>query len=104
MTFTLAIYTQHSSTNAAILRRKRMPGTYPTASDAAAAGVAHLKAHAKAVGFEVEPQGLDEANADAIHSQRIMRARAMRGVLRAPACGPHCHGGNDPFSPKNRDH
>ena len=39
MTFTLAIYTQHSATTAAIMTRKRHPGTYPTAGAAAAAGV-----------------------------------------------------------------
>lgn len=78
MTFRLAIYSAWSSTNAALLRRQRLPGTYPTAGDAAAAGVAHLKATPQAVGFEVEPPGLQAANDAAMTGRTITRAIAAR--------------------------
>ena len=78
MKFTLAIYTQHSATTAAIMTRKRHPGTYPTAGAAAAAGVAHLQAHPLAIGFEIEPQGLEAANDAAMQVQTITRATLAR--------------------------
>lgn len=78
MTFRLAIYSAWGSTNAALLRRQRLPGTYPTAGDAAAAGVVHLKANAQAVGFEVEAPGLEAANDAAMTARTIYRAQAAR--------------------------
>lgn len=78
MTFALAIYTAWNGTNTALLRRKRVPATYPTAGDAAAAGVAYLKAHPQAVGFEVEPPGLQAANDAAMNGRTVMRAIAAR--------------------------
>ena len=78
MSFTLAIYTAYSATSAAIAIRKRLPGAYPTSGAAAAAGIAHLKQHPMAVGFEIEPQGLEAANDAALHRQTITRATLAR--------------------------
>ena len=57
--FTLAIYT---AAGPGVCLRRRLPGTFATASDAAAAGVAYLRQHPAAVGFEIEPPGLQAAN------------------------------------------
>ena len=73
--FSLAIYT---AIEPGICLRRRLPVTFATASEAAAAGVAHLRAHPMAVGFEVEPPGLNAANDAAIKAQRIKRASAAR--------------------------
>ena len=78
MTFRLAIYTAWSGTSAALLRRERMPTTYRTAGEAAAAGVAYLQAHAQAIGFEVEPPELEAANDAAMTGRTIYRALAAR--------------------------
>ena len=53
-------------------------GVQPHAGDAAAAGVAYLKAHPQAVGFEVEPPGLQAANDAAMNGRTVMRAIAAR--------------------------
>lgn len=73
--FTLAIYT---AAGPGICLRQRLPRMFATASDAAAAGVAHLRAHPMAIGFEVEPPGLGAANDAAIKRQRVQRAIAAR--------------------------
>ena len=78
MSFHLAIYTAWSLTSGAVLQRKRQPGTYPTAGAAAAGGVAYLQQHQQAVGFEIEPLGLEAANDAAMHTQTIYRARLAR--------------------------
>ncbi len=78
MSFTLAIYSAYTATNAAITIRKRLPGTFQTAGEAAAVGIAHLKQHDNAVGFEIEPQGLAAANDDAIKRRTITRATLAR--------------------------
>lgn len=76
--FRLAIYTGWSSTKAALLKRERMPASYRTAGEAAAAGVAYLQAHAQAIGFEIEPPGLEAANDAASHGRTVYRAQAAR--------------------------
>lgn len=78
MSFHLAIYTAWSLTSGAVLHRKRLPATYPTAGATAAAGVAYLQQHPQAVGFEIEAQGLEAANDAAMHTQTIYRARLAR--------------------------
>ena len=77
MTFRLAIYTAWSGTSAALLRRERMPTTYRTAGEAAAAGVAYLQAHAQAIGFEVEPPGLEAANDAAMTGRTTSQPRLI---------------------------
>ena len=72
--FTLVSYTPCSR---GVVKRSRLPGTYPTASAARAAGVALLGAE-RAIGFEVEHTSLQAANDSATQAQRIERAKAAR--------------------------
>lgn len=92
MTFTLAIHTAYTATNAAITIRKRLPGTYPTSGAAAAAGIKYLKQHPIAMGFEIEPQGLEAANDAALHRQTITRATLARRARQAAKVAPQVAG------------
>ena len=78
--FTLAIYT---AAGPGVCLRRRLPGTFATASAAAAAGVAYLRQHPAAVGFEIEPPGLQAAYDAATKAQRVRRAISARKARRA---------------------
>ena len=84
--FSLAIYT---AIEPGICLRHRQPQSFATASDAAAAGVAYLRQHPMAVGFEIEPPGLVAANDTAIKRQRVQRAIAARRSKRSGKGGDH---------------
>lgn len=84
--FALAIYT---AVEPGICLRHRLPQGFATASDAVAAGVAHLRTHPMAVGFEIEPPGLHAANDAAVKRQRVQRAIAARRTRRNGKGGDH---------------